>query len=158
MSENNQRQPITIRDAFILPGGWRNFSGKADQYTREGDRSFNIALPEEPALALRAAGLNVKSRENQDGDVSYNLKIAVSWKIKAPQIQLISGNTRTLLAEELVGILDDAEIIKADVMIDPSPYEVNGRKGIKAYLRKAFITIQQDELDQEYDHIPLASA
>lgn len=156
-TQNNRPAPITIRDAYILPGAWRNFSGRPDQYTREGDRSFNISLPEETALAVRELGLNVKDRENQDGDKMYYMKIAVSWKIKAPQIFLVAGQQRTLMPEELVGILDDAVIIKSDITIDPSPYDINGRKGIKAYLKKAYITIEQDDLDREYENIPLAA-
>ena len=157
MADNsNYKAPITIRDAAILPGAWRNFSGRGDQFNREGTRVFNIGLPEDVALAVKAEGLNVKAKETDEGEVRYHLKVEASWKIKAPQIYLISGNSRTLLSEELVGILDDAEIVKADIVIDPSFYDINGRTGYKAYLKKAFITIEQDDLDREYQDIPIS--
>lgn len=153
---NTPRVPIIIRDAAILPGGWRNFSGREDQYNKTGKREFNIALPQDVANALAEQGLNVKVRETEEGEKTYYLKCTASWKIKAPQIYLISGNQKTLLSEELVGILDDADIIKADITLDAVPWDVNGRSGLTAYLAKAYITIVQDELDEEYANIPLA--
>lgn len=157
MNQNNPRRaPIVIRDANILPGGWRNFSGREDAFNKTGKREFNITLPQDVAEDLAAQGLNVKTKEVEDGDARHTLKITVSWKIKAPQIYMISGNTKTLLPEELVGILDDLDIVKADITLDISSWEVNGRSGLSPYLSKAYITVVQDELDQEYADIPLA--
>lgn len=150
---------VVLRDARILPGSYRNFSGRGDQYNREGDRNFTVELPEDVARAMIDAGWNIRVRDpREEGDApQFLFKVAVSYKFKTPQINLISGNTRNLLPEDLVAIIDDAEILKADLIVEPSVWEVNGNTGIKAYLKTAFITVFQDELSAEYDHIPLSS-
>ena len=151
-----RKAPITIRDAAIMPGQWRNFAGRVTDFNKTGKREINIALPQDVAEAIAADGLNVKSYENQDGDVTYRLKAFISYAIKTPQIYLISGGQKTLLSEDLIGILDDADIVKADLTIQPSYWDVNGRNGYSAYVSKAYITIVQDELDEEYANVPLA--
>ena len=51
-------------------------------------------------------------------------------------------------------MLDWAEIENIDLTINPSHWEVNGNSGIKAYLRSAYVTIYEDELDELYSNVP----
>lgn len=156
MANNEPKALVTIRDAVIMPGVWRNFGGRQTDYNKTGKREVNIQLPADVAEALAAEGYNVKTREREDEDADYRIKTIVSFEKKTPQIYLISGGQKTLLSEELIGILDDADIIKADVTLQPSFWDFNGRTGWTLYISKAYITIEQDELDAEYADVPLA--
>lgn len=155
---NDSRNPnVTLENAEILPGGFRNFSGAADQYTREGDRSFTIRLPRDVAEKMLEDGFSVKTLPARDegDDDSYILKVAVSYKVRAPQVYFISGGQRTLLDESSINILDYTDIERADVMLNPYHWDVNGKQGVKAYLHKMFVTVQEDDLDRKYSDIPV---
>lgn len=160
MASKDRLPIVTIENANILPGAWRNFAGQEGQFNRAGDRNFNIILPEEVALAMLNDGFNVKKIEpREEGDeMGYRIQIAVSFTHRPPQVWFISGGQRTLLDEDSVGILDYTDIATADVMINPYPWEVNGNTGIKAYLHKIFVTVEQDELDRKYSDTPISQA
>ncbi len=57
------------------------------------------------------------------------------------------------LDEESIRDLDYADVSNWDVILNPYPWEVNANKGIKAYLKSAFITLNEDELELKYAHI-----
>lgn len=158
---NVDRLPlVTLRNAEILPGSWRNFSGEDRFNAGEGKRAFNIKLPIDAAEAMLRDGFNIKElRALDEGDApGHRIEVAVSYKNRPPQVWLISGGHRTLLDETAISVLDYADIERADVMINPSAWEVNGKSGIKAYLHKLFVTLKEDELDAEYSSIPVSGA
>lgn len=74
----------------------------------------------------------------------------VRYDIKPPKIFLIEGNTKTLLSEDTVGVLDSADIVRADMVITPVFYDVNGNTGFSNYLKTAYITIEADEFAARY--------
>lgn len=158
MATKDRLPHITIRNAEILPGVWRNFSGEKRRFTEEGDRMFNIKLPQDVAEQMSADGFLVKPlRPLEEGDLpGAFIAVAVSYKIRPPQVWLISGGQRTLLDEGSLNILDYADIQKADVIMNPSAWEVNGSSGIKLYLHKLYVTLREDELDLEYNNVPIA--
>ena len=82
------------------------------------------------------------------------MQVAVSYKNRPPKVVLISSKGQTLLDEDKINMLDWAEIENVDLTINPSRWDVNGRKGIKAYLRSIYVTIVEDELDQKYSNVP----
>lgn len=151
---------VTIRNADVLPGSWRNFSGEDRFNAGEGKRGFNIKLPADVAAAMISDGFNVKELRALDEDDApgARIEVAVSFKNRPPQVWLISGGHRTLLDETSISVLDYADIARADVMINPSRWEVNGKTGIKAYLHKLFVTLKEDELDADYASIPVSGA
>lgn len=156
---------FTIQDCRIL---WPNFSGAADKYNSEGDRNFNLHLTKAQADELAAAGWNVKCKfprpeENtEEQEERCVLKITVKFrdrqgelKKNPPQITMIGNRSRnrTMLGEDLVGLLDGSEIVEADISFVPYFWDTATGMGVSAYLRKLYVVIQEDELDQKWaDH------
>lgn len=145
----------TLKDVRIIR---RNFSGKEiPPYNRKGDRNFGLLLPnEEEALRLREAGWNVKQMKPREGEEvgSYVIDVEVKYgETRPPKVVMVTEKRKTPLNEDTVGMIDAAVIVKVDLTLRPYQYDFNGRVGTKAYLKTAYITIQQDALDAEYEDI-----
>lgn len=141
---------ITFESARIA---FRNFAGKEGQYNREGDRNFVLIL-EDPAVAQQMAddGWNIKylrPREEGDDPTPY-VQVSVSYKSRPPRVVMITSRGRTDIPEEMLEILDWVDIASVDLIINPYQWAVNGKTGIKAYLKSIYITIQEDELERKY--------
>lgn len=141
---------ITFEGCRII---FRNFTGKQTQYNPAGKRNFCVVIEDE-ALAeqLIADGWNVKQRPPRDDDdtsLSY-LQVAVSYDNIPPNIWMISSNSRTLLDDTTVGQLDFAEIVNVDLIVRPYNWEVNGKSGVKAYVKAMYVTIEEDAFAAKY--------
>lgn len=144
-------------DDLIIEGGrliFRNFSGKPDQYNREGDRNFNVIIDDEDmAKRLADEGWNIKIRPpREEGDSTlYRLPVKVNFGSDfPPKIWLVTRNANTLMTEETVGNLDYAEIKNVDLIITPYFWEVNGKAGVKAYLKTMYVTLEEDVFAEKY--------
>lgn len=144
---------LLIDDAHII---FPNFQGKEGRYNREGDRNFCILISDELAAQLEDDGWTVKylkAREEGDEPRPY-LQVNVKYgKGKPPRIVMLTSRGRTPIDEETVDMLDYVDVRKADVILNPYHYNVNGRTGINGYLRTMFITIEEDELERRYAEI-----
>lgn len=140
---------VTFEDAQII---FRNFEGKESQYNRKGDRNFCIVLPADVAAQMEADGWNIKTLDPRDeGDEpGYYIQVAVSYKNRPPRVVMVTSTAQTPLDEDSIEVLDWADILTVDLIIRPYEWEVNGKSGIKAYLKSLFITIQEDELEKKY--------
>ena len=70
-----------------------------------------------------------------------------------PNIFLVTGRNKPARQdEESVDTLDFADIQSADMIINPSHWEANGKSGIKAYLRTMYVVIQEDRFAAKYAH------
>lgn len=144
-----RRNNVTIEGARII---FRNFRGEQSQYNRKGDRNFCVVLDPETAAILKADGWNVKTiepKEEGDDPLIY-LKVKVAFGNYPPIIKQISSSGYVKLDEDTVMVLDTAAIDNIDLSISPYEYEVNGKKGIAAYLKKMYVTIEEDDLDRKY--------
>lgn len=133
---------------------FRNFSGRPDEFTREGDRSFALVIDDEDlANKLKEDGWNIRMRmpKNDGEDPWYYLKVKVNFGGFPPKIIEVTSRNRVSLNEETVGILDSAELKSVDVEISPYHWEIGGRSGITAYLKTMYATIEEDPFAAKYE-------
>lgn len=146
---------ISIENATIR---FRNFSGEERQYNRAGDRNFCVILDEENAEMLRADGWPVKylrPKEGVDDVPTPYMQVKVKFGSIPPRIMLITNRNRKELNEDNVDILDWAELEHVDLIIRPYNWEMNGKTGIKPYLKSGYFKIVEDEFAARYEDLPM---
>lgn len=141
---------------------FRNFAGAAGKFNPAGNRNFCLFLDLQLAETLIEYGWNIRwleSREEGEERKPY-LQVAVRYesdpaKLKFnPKIILVSRKGKTLLDASTVNIVDWAEIENVDLTIRPFDWEVNGKSGVKAYLKNMYVTIMEDEFEAKYENPP----
>lgn len=159
MATKDKLPLVTLRNANILPGGWRDFGGTG-RYAEDGKkRIFNVKLDEGVALEMQKDGFNIKpltARDEDDDNDGYRIEVDASFRVRPPQVWMVSGGVRTLLDEGSINVLDYADIERATISINPFPWESANGQGIKAYLHKAVIYLREDDLDEEMRNIPIS--
>ncbi len=153
----DKRKSFILYDVEILPTPFRNFSGRQTKYNAEGDRNFCIVIPPDLAEELAKDDWNVKplNARNEDEEDRYYIKIKVRFNNNRsrPKIVQITSGGKTLLDEESVENLDWADIVTADVSINPYESTVRGEHHMSGYLKSLFVTIDEDELDKKYSDV-----
>lgn len=146
----DEAMKLVLEDVQII---FRNFEGKEGQYNKKGDRNFAVIIPDEKtAQAMLQDGWNVKyttPREEGDEPEPY-ISVAVNYSNRPPNVVMMTAGARTHLTESTVEVLDWADIRTADLICRAYNWEVNGKTGVKAYLKSLYVTIEEDELEQKY--------
>lgn len=146
MADNN----IVLENCRLV---FKNFAGEKRQFNEEGKRNFSVVLDDEKAELLKAQGWNVKSKPpREEGDPYFHhLKVTVSYTGKRPPLaMMISSKGRTELDQDMIGLLDNAELAVVDMILRPYDWDVQGSKGRSAYLHSIYATLAEDELSLKY--------
>ena len=141
---------IMIEDARLI---FKNFSGEESKFNRAGNKNFCVVLDRDMADELAAEGWNIKYlRPREDGEEpTPYLQVTVAYGNIPPKVIMIAGRNKTPLDSVSIGTLDYAEIANVDLVIRPYNWEVNGKQGIKAYLKTMYVEIEQDAFASKYD-------
>lgn len=149
-------QNINIESARI---GFRNFAGKEGKFNRAGARNFCVFLDTDIAKLLETDGWNIKwlTPKDEEEDLVPYIQVAVAFGNIPPKIIMITSRGKTPLTEDEINILDWAEIENVDLIIRPYNWEVNGKSGVKAYVKAMYITIREDEFEYKYMDVPTSA-
>lgn len=149
-TQNNSVEVVGCRLIF------KNFAGRKDKFNEEGRRHVSIVLSEQQADELAEQGYNVKSRPpRQEGDDTlYHLKLNVKFDTagRPPRVVMVTKKKQTRLDEDIVDLLDDLYIERANVRFRAWEYEPGKRS---AYLQTLFAVVQEDTLGAEFEDIPM---
>lgn len=146
---------LVMEDARVV---FRNFAGAEGMYNREGDRNFCVLLEEDLAADMLQDGWNIKRLKPRDDNpvgTAY-IQVSVGFKGRPPRMVMITSKGRVDLGEDECVLLDWADILKVDLIIRPYHWNVNGRTGVKAYLKSIFVIINEDYLELKYADVPVA--
>ena len=141
---------LQIDDARIV---YRNFSGKASMYNREGDRNFSVVIPNRDiADELIDAGWNVKVKPpREDGDEPFiHLPVKIKFNGRGPIVYIRSGKAMVKLNEDTIDQLDNISILSVDLDIRPYDWDINGKRGRTAYLQSICVTQEVDRFVEKY--------
>lgn len=152
----NEAPTFMIEDARIV---FRNFSGKEDEFNREGSRNFLAILDPVVAERMLDDGWNVKYFKPKPDDdpndpLTPFIQVSVNFKQRPPKIVMVTSAGRTHLSEDNVDVLDWVDFSTVDIICRAYDWAVNGKTGRKAYLKTMFATIDEDDLERKYAEAP----
>ena len=132
--------------------GFRNFAGNEGKYNPAGNRNFCVFLPDDVAHAMEKDGWSIRwltSREDEPPQALVTVKL--NFGNYPPNIFLVVDDKISQLSEQTVNTLDFAELKQVDLII--RGYEwgpIQGKSGIKAYLKTGYFVLVVDELAKKY--------
>ena len=135
----------------------RNFAGKEGPKNAPGERNFCVLIENlELAEELERDGWPVRpAKEFEDGEIRAPfIAVKLGYKGRPPHVVMLSSNGRTEVDEEMIDMFDWLEFENIDLIFRPYFWDVNGKSGIKAYLKTMYAMIVEDDLDLKYADVP----
>ena len=170
-----------VRSNIVIEGariGFRNFSGVEGKFNPAGRRNFCVFLDYDLGEELEKDGWNVRwlQPRDEEEDRQPYLQVTVSYDNIPPKIVLVTSKNKTVLraptsdvlaqlsqgiyfadpkaTEDTLMCLDYAEIKNVDLTIRPYNWTVNGKSGVKAYIKSLWVTIVEDDFEDKYYDVP----
>lgn len=151
MKKTNKKEKLEVRidNARVV---FRNFEGAEGKFNPAGNRNFCVFLPDDVAQSMEKDGWNIRwlnSREDEPPQALISIR--VNFGNYPPNLILVADGKMSKLSEDNVNILDFAEFEQVDLII--RGYEwgpIQGRSGIKAYLKTGYFVLVVDELAKKY--------
>lgn len=142
---------ITIENARVL---FKNFSGTPSDFNRDGVKTCSIILPPDLADQLSAEGWNVRAyQRNPEEPPVFFTELAINFGGRPPMIYRVAGNTKTLLDENTIKVLDAEDIVYVDVVVSPYQWSVGAKSGIKGYVHTMYAVVEEDVFAGKYANI-----
>lgn len=159
MAQTNFQQTLfELRGAEVLPGTYKNFSGRPDKYHPAGGKtSFHIIVPDSAVGDLVEAGFNLKplnKQEETDPD-SYRLEIKFTMDGKRPpeMYQMNDNGYKVPVVGPGVSKLDQLYLRAADLVFHAYYYE-DGKASAWLDTALFYPEINRSELQQSIANIP----
>ena len=132
---------------------FKNFSGEQSQYNRAGDRNFCVVIDDlEIAAKMKEDGWNVKylpPLDEGEEETAY-LPVTISFAIQPPTVKMFTSRGSENLDESTISTLDYAQLKTVDLIVNPYNWEVNGKHGVKAYVKSLYVVLEEDALAKKY--------
>lgn len=146
---------ICIEDGEII---FRNFSGRPSDFNPNGQRTVTFVIPVDIKDKLLEDGWNVRAyvpKSDPERPPIYILEATVAFrtrdgKLKDPHIFIVRPDGLLHVTEDIVDTLDGYDILSVDVVLGPHYWEQGGRKGIRPYVNKMYVTVKEDPFDKKY--------
>lgn len=157
MSENRTTNKLYIENAFIFR---RNFRGEKREFNPDGKRNFYLKLDPELADQLHDDGWNVQqapARNDDEPPLNYlpvEARFGNANPNLDPDIYLVTDRKKTKLDEDNVKILDVVRIKNVSIRVNPYNWKVGAKTGVKAFVDKMYVEIEEDPMDIKYSGIP----
>lgn len=151
MANVKEKLEVRIDNARI---GFRNFSGAEGKYNPAGNRNFAVFLPTDVAEKMEKDGWYVRwLNSNPEEPPQAMISVKLNFGNYPPNIVLVSDGHMSRLDEKSVNTLDFAELENVDLIIRGYSWEVQGKSGVKAYLKSGYFTLVVDELAKKYEGV-----
>ena len=146
---NNDKIEIKIENAKI---GFKNFEGAEGKFNPAGNRNFCVWLDTDTANQMEADGWNIKWLKSlPDEEPQAILQVKLNFGNYPPNIVMVSDEKMTRLNEGNVNVLDFAELDQVDLILRGYQWgPIQGKSGIKAYLKTGYFVLVVDELAKKY--------
>lgn len=136
-----KRPTVTIEGAEIIYHRW---AGTVNEWNKEGKKSVSVYIPDDLLEPMIRDGWHINYTDEEVPRAFINCKI--NFGQFPPRIIMVTSERMIPLNDKTVGILDDADIANLDISLVGNPWE----RGISCYVTKAYVTINEDELDKKY--------
>lgn len=154
----NRKGQLNIEGAKIMYGKFRNFAGRPTEFDRNGGKRYFSVLIEDQEVAEQMIedGWRVKTYipKGEGAEPVSHIKVNVSYhddpnlRTMDPEVNLWIGKVRDRLDIDTISRLDKLEIMDADIRINHSRRDDEGK--MSAYLDRLDVVIDEDWMDKKY--------